>query len=144
MRHRSQGRRLNMDTSERTAMFRNMVTSLLLHGQIRTTVPRAKELRRFAEKVISLGKRAPKIDGLEGEALQTARAGRVHAIRLARIWVNDDEVLKTLFGEISERFANRPGGYTRIVKAGRRPGDNADMAVIALVGPLEVAAFAEA
>lgn len=136
MRHRNSGRRLSMDTSERTAMFRNMVTSLLLHGQIRTTEPRAKELRRFAEKVISIGKRAPSLDGLDGDVLKLAKVKRVHAIRQARLWVNNDEALQKLFGEYKSRFATRPGGYTRIVKAGRRPGDNADMAIIALVESL--------
>jgi large subunit ribosomal protein L17 len=141
MRHRNAGRRLSMDTSERTHMFRNMVTSLILHGQIRTTEPRAKELRRFADKVISMGKRAPSVAGLEGEALQAAKAKRVHAMRLARVWVNDDTAMAALFGELATRFATRPGGYTRIIKAGRRPGDNADMAIIQFVdGPTEAAA----
>jgi large subunit ribosomal protein L17 len=114
-------------------MFRNMVTSLLLHGQIRTTEPRAKELRRFAERVISIGKRAPSLDGLEGEALEKARATRVHAIRRAKLWVHDDEAMGKLFGEYAARFSARPGGYTRIVRAARRPGDNARMAIIQLV-----------
>lgn len=134
MRHRNQGRALSMDSSERTAMFRNMVTSLLLHGQIRTTVPRAKELRRFAEKVITMGKNAPKLDGLEGDSLQQARSRRLHAIRQAAYWVHDETAMTKLFGEYAERYANRPGGYTRVIKAGKRPGDNADMAIIQLVG----------
>jgi large subunit ribosomal protein L17 len=133
MRHRNSGRRLSMDTSERTAMFRNMVTSLMLYGQIRTTLPRAKELRRFAEHVITLAKRIPPTDGLEGDALVRAKAKRVHAIRQARFWVHDDSAMQKVFGEYAARFAARPGGYTRIIKAGRRPGDNADMAVIQLV-----------
>jgi large subunit ribosomal protein L17 len=137
MRHRNTGRSLSMDSSERTAMFRNMITSLLLHGKIKTTEPRAKEIRRFAERVISFGKRAPKVEGLEGDALRVAKARRVHAIRLARRWVNNDEALGMLFGEYADRFASRPGGYTRIVKAGRRNGDNAAMAYIALVGAMD-------
>lgn len=133
MRHRNSGRRLSMDTSERTAMFRNMVTSLLLHEQIRTTEPRAKELRRFAEKVISLGKRAVSVEGLEGDALKEAKGKRVHSIRQAAYWVHDEVALKKLFGEFAKRYAGRPGGYTRIVKLGRRGGDNAAMAIIELV-----------
>lgn len=133
MRHRKSGRKLNMDSSARKAMFRNMVTSLMLHGQIRTTEARAKELRRFAERIISLGKNAPAVDGLEGDALQAARAARVHAMRQARRWINNDEAIERLFGEYAERFRARPGGYTRVVKAGRREGDNAPMAVIQLV-----------
>jgi large subunit ribosomal protein L17 len=144
MRHRKAGRRLNMDTPARDAMFRNMVTSLLRHGQVRTTEPRAKELRRFAERVISLGKKAPKVDGLEGDELRDAQARRLHLIRQAAYWVNDKEVLRRVFGEYAERFDGRPGGYTRIVKTGRRPGDNAPMAVIALVEAMEPAAETEA
>jgi len=134
MRHQNQGRRLSMDTSERTAMFRNMVTSLLLQGTIKTTEPRAKELRRFAERVITISKRAPVLDGLEGAALDAAKARRVHAIRRARRWVNNDEAIAKLFGEYKSLYATRPGGYTRIIKAGKRGGDNAAMAIIAMVG----------
>lgn len=133
MRHRKAGRKFGMDSTARKAMFRNMVTSLLVHGQIRTTEERAKELRRFAERVITLGKNAPALDGLEGDALNTARARRVHAIRRARLWVNDDEAMDKLFGEYAERFASRPGGYTRVIKADYRAGDNASMAVVQLV-----------
>lgn len=133
MRHRKTGRKLGMDTPARKAMFRNMVTSLLRHGQIQTTLPRAKELRRFADKVISYGKRAPSAEGLEGEAAQNATARRVHLIRQARLWVNDADVLHKLFNEIGPGYASRPGGYTRVVKAGTRAGDNADMAIVQLV-----------
>ncbi len=143
MRHRKAGRKFNMDGSQRKAMFRNMVTSLMVHGQIRTTKERAKELRGYAERLITLGKRAPNdadIDGLSGDAAQAARAARVHCIRQARLWINNDEAMAKLFGEYSERFATRPGGYTRVVKAGVRPGDNADMAIIQLVEAMEPAA----
>ena len=118
-------------------MFRNMVTSLMIYGQIRTTEQRAKELRKVADRVISLGKRAPSLEGLEGDALRDARAQRVHAIRRARLWIHDDVALQRVFGEYAERFRTRPGGYTRIIKAGRRPGDNASTAVIQLVESLE-------
>lgn len=137
MRHRKTGRRFDMDSSQRKAMFRNMVSSLMLHGTIRTTEMRAKELRRFADPVITIAKSAPSLDGLEGQELADARAQRVNAIRRARLWVNDDVAMKRLFGEYALRFKDRNGGYTRVVKAGRRPGDNAPMAVIQLVEALE-------
>ena len=139
MRHRKAGRKFNMDASARKAMFRNMVTSLMLHGQIRTTAERAKELRRYAERVITLGKRAPnltQIAKLKGSGKQEATAGRLHAIRRVRRWVNDSDALDKVFGEYAERFQSRAGGYTRVVKAGRRPGDNAAMAFIQLVEEL--------
>ena len=137
MRHRKAGRKLGMDASARKAMFRNMVTSLMIHEQIRTTEARAKELRKYAERVISLGKRAPTeadISGLKGGKLQEAKAKRVHAIRRARLWVNDNDAIGRIFGEYAERFSTRPGGYTRVIKAGRRAGDNAPMAIIELLG----------
>ena len=139
MRHRKQGRKLGMDSSHRKAMFRNMVTSLMVHGRIRTTEARAKELRRYAEKVITFGKKAPSIDGLDGEALTTAKADRVHYIRQARKMVNDDGAIGKIFGEYAERFANRSGGYTRVVKADIRPGDNAEMAIIELTEAAQAA-----
>lgn len=137
MRHRKSGRKFGMNSPARKAMFRNMVTSLMIYGQIRTTEQRAKELRKVADRVISLGKRAPSLEGLEGDALRDARAQRVHAIRRARLWIHDDVALQRVFGEYAERFRTRPGGYTRIIKAGRRPGDNASTAVIQLVESLE-------
>ncbi len=146
MRHRKAGRKFNMDASARKAMFRNMVTSLMLHGQIRTTEERAKELRRYAERVITLGKRAPNlkhIAKLKGSGKQEATAGRLHAIRRVRLWVNDSDAMEKVFGEYAERFQSRAGGYTRVVKAGRRAGDNAAMAVIQLVEELIAPAAAE-
>jgi len=117
-------------------MYRNMVTSLLLHGRIRTTEAKAKELRRIADRIITLGKKSPTsgLEGLEGEQLAAARARRLHHIRRARVWVKDRAALNRLFGEYADRFQERPGGYTRILKIGVRPGDNADMALIELVG----------
>jgi large subunit ribosomal protein L17 len=126
-----------MDATARKAMLRNMVTSLMLHGQIRTTEARAKELRSYAEKVVSLAKKAPSvsvIESLKAAAQQQAKADRVHAIRRVRRWVNNDSAIEKLFGEYAERFADRPGGYTRVVKTGIRPGDNSEMAIIQLVG----------
>jgi len=115
MKHRVAGRRLDRTTEHRTAMFRNMVTSLLRHEQIETTTPKAKELRRIADKVITLAKRASP-----------------HARRQAYRQVRDVEVLNKLFETIGPRFASRPGGYTRLTRVRRRPGDNAEMAIIEL------------
>ncbi len=116
MKHRIVGRRLDRTTEHRTAMFKNMVTSLIRHEKIVTTTPKAKELKRIADKAITMAKR-----------------GTPHARRLLNRDVKDVEVLVKLFGPIAERFKNRPGGYTRIIKIGPRAGDNADMAVIELV-----------
>ena len=136
MRHRKAGRRLGRNSAHRKAMYRNMVTSLMVHGQIQTTEAKAKELRRIADKVITMGKRVPPstIEGLSGEALKAAQARRVHFIRRARRWVNNPEALERLFGEYAERYKLRPGGYTRIRKVGYRSGDQAPMALIELVG----------
>ncbi|MEM6925531.1 MAG: bL17 family ribosomal protein [Myxococcota bacterium] len=137
MRHRKGGRKLGMDSSARKAMFRNMVTSLMVHGQIRTTVARAKELRRHAERLITISKRAPSLadlEGLEGDDLARAKAHRVAAIRRIRQVVMDGDVVQRIMGDYADRFRTRPGGYTRVVKLSRpRPGDNARMAVIQLV-----------
>jgi large subunit ribosomal protein L17 len=124
MKHRIAGRRLDRTTEHRTAMFRNMVTSLLRHEKIVTTTPKAKELKRIADKVITAAKR-----------------GTPHARRLVNRDIKDVEILVKLFGPVAERFKARPGGYTRIIKVGRRAGDNAEMSVIELV---EKTAAAEA
>lgn len=145
MRHKSAGRQFGIDSTARKALFRNMVTSLMLHGSVRTTEGKAKELRKIAERVITFAKKVPNagLAGLEGAALAEANAKRVHAIRLARRYVDNRDVLHTIFTEYSDRYAQRPGGYTRIYKVGRRAGDNARMAVISLVTeayPAEVSA----
>ena len=116
MRHNSAGRRLGRTTSHRIAMFRNMVTSFLQHEKITTTDAKAKELRSIAERMITLGKR-----------------GDLHATRQAAAYIRDKKVVTKLFTEIAPRFADRPGGYTRIIKLGIRPGDNAPVSVIELV-----------
>ena len=136
MRHRKSGRKLGRDNSHRQAMLQNMVTSLFRYGRIQTTEARAKELRRLAERVITMGKRAPTsgLEGLAGDELAQAQARRVHQIRRARLWVKEREALTRVFGEYADRFKERPGGYTRILKVGARPGDNADMVLIELVG----------
>ncbi len=116
MKHRVAGRRLDRTTEHRTAMFRNMVTSLLRHERIVTTTPKAKELRRIADRIITLGKK-----------------GSPHARRIALRQVRDAEVVAKLFGPLARRFEPRPGGYTRVVRVGRRAGDNAELSVIELV-----------
>lgn len=116
MRHGLSGRKLNVTSSHRAAMFRNMATSLLKHEQITTTLPKAKELRPYVERMITLGKR-----------------GGLHARRQALSQIRDEAVVAKLFGEIAERYKVRQGGYCRVLKAGMRYGDAADMAVIELV-----------
>ncbi len=116
MKHRVVGRRLDRTTEHRTAMLRNLVTSLFRHERITTTTPKAKELKRFADKIVTLAKR-----------------GTPHARRIANRDVRDVEVLNKLFGSIADRFKARPGGYTRLVRIGNRAGDNAELAVIELV-----------
>ncbi|RNC69341.1 MAG: 50S ribosomal protein L17 [Desulfuromonadales bacterium] len=116
MRHNKAGRRLGRTTSHRIAMFRNMVTSFLEHERITTTDAKAKELRSIAEKMITLGKR-----------------GDLHAMRQAASFIRDKKVVTKLFSTIAPRYKEREGGYTRIVKLGIRPGDNAPLSVIELV-----------
>ena len=116
MRHRMGARKLNLTSSHRKAMFSNMVVSLLVHEQIKTTLPKAKELRRVADKMITLGKR-----------------GTLHTRRQAFSFLRDDDAVSKLFSALAERYKDRSGGYTRVLKAGYRYGDNAPMAVIELV-----------
>ena len=116
MRHGVAGRKLGVTSSHRQAMFRNMAVGLLKHEQITTTLPKAKELRPVAEKLITLGKR-----------------GGLHARRQAYAQLRDDRIVEKLFGPLAERYRARPGGYCRVLKAGVRYGDAADMAVIELV-----------
>jgi large subunit ribosomal protein L17 len=135
MRHRKSGRQLGRNSAHRKAMYRNMATSLLEHGRIKTTDAKAKELRKVVERLITLSKRiTPTAIEEAGEAEAKAlRAQRVHAVRQARKVVKDRTVLQLLFSEYSERYQDRPGGYTRITKIGRRNGDNAPMSLIELV-----------
>jgi len=148
MRHRKSGHKLSMDSSQRKALYRNMVTSLFLYGQIRTTETRAKELRRVAERLLSIGKRAPSaasLAALKGAELTKATGDRVAAFRRIREWVENDEALGKVMGEYADRFRSRPGGYTRVLKLGSpRPGDKAPMAVIQLVEAYEHAGAAPA
>ena len=116
MRHLNSGRKLSRNSSHRWAMMRNMITSLLREEKIRTTDPKAKELRRWAERVITLGKQ-----------------GSLHARRQVLAIVQDKAVVRKLFDTIAPRFKDRPGGYTRIIKIGIRRGDAAPVSVIELV-----------
>ncbi len=140
MRHRHSGRQLGRNSSHRKAMYRNMATSLLEHGRIKTTEAKAKELRKVVERLITLSKRVTPgaIEGAKSpEEAARLKAQRVHAVRQARQWVKDRDVLQKLFSEYSERFETRPGGYTRIMKIGRRAGDNAPMTIIELVEAMD-------
>jgi large subunit ribosomal protein L17 len=122
MRHKKAGRRLGRNSSHRKAMFRNMAASLLRHETIRTTLPKAKELRRVVEPLITLAKE----DGVSKR-------------RLAFDRLRDKEVVGKLFNDLGPRFKARPGGYLRILKLGPRPGDSAPMAIVRLVdGPVVV------
>lgn len=116
MRHGVSGRKLNVTSTHRAAMFRNMAVALLKHEQITTTLPKAKELRPVAEKLITLGKR-----------------GGLHARRQAYAQLRDDVIVAKLFGALADRYKARAGGYTRVLKAGIRYGDAASMAVIELI-----------
>ena len=116
MRHRNSGRKLGRTSAHRKALFRNLVTSLLEHERIQTTDAKAKELRGVAERMITLGKR-----------------GGLHARRQALAVIRSREVAAKVFGELAERYRERPGGYTRVIKVGRRAGDAAPLSIIELV-----------
>lgn len=116
MRHRKSGRRFDMPTSQRMAMFRNIATAVLANGSVETTEARAKEARRFVDRMVTLGKR-----------------GTLHARRQALAFLYDKHVVEELFGAIAERYEDRPGGYTRVIKLGQRKGDASYMARIELV-----------
>ena len=116
MRHRKQGRRLNRSWAHRKAMFSNMANALIKHEQIRTTLPKAKELRPVVERLVTLAKR-----------------GDLQARRQPFARLRDDAMVAKLFSTLRERYADRPGGYTRVLKAGFRKGDMAPMALIEFV-----------
>ena len=116
MRHGMSGRKFNRTKGHRRALLANLANALLKHEQIKTTLPKAKDLRPYAERLISLGKR-----------------GTLHARRQAMAKLRDEKVVAKLFGALAERYKGRPGGYSRVVKAGFRYGDGAPMAVIELV-----------
>ena len=116
MRHRQSGRKLNRTSSHRKSLFKNMAQALLKHEQIVTTLPKAKELKRVVEKLITLGKK-----------------GSLHSRRLAFNQIRDKDMVSKLFENLANRYLDRKGGYTRVLKAGFRYGDSAPMAVIELV-----------
>ena len=116
MYHGKAGRKLGRTSSHKEAMFRNMVTSIIKHERIRTTDSKAKEVRKLAEKMITLGKR-----------------GNLHARRQALAFVRDKAMVSKLFGELTERYRNRAGGYTRIIKVGYRFGDNAPVSILEFI-----------
>ena len=116
MRHRMSGRKLNRSSAHRKSMFANMTASLLLHEQIKTTKPKAKDLRTFVDKMITLGKR-----------------GDLHARRQAMSFLRDKKVVSKLFDSLADRYKDRQGGYSRVLAAGYRYGDSAPMAIIELV-----------
>jgi large subunit ribosomal protein L17 len=126
MRHRLQGRKLNRTSSHRKATLSNLAVALLTHEQIKTTLPKAKELRRFADRIITLGKR-----------------GNLHSRRRAAAVLGDDRMVAKLFDTLAERYRERQNNYTRILKAGFRYGDSAPMAIIELVDRDEAAKGAE-
>ena len=117
MRHNKSQRKLGRTSEHRRALFRNQLRSLITHERIITTLPKAKELRPIAEKVVTLGR----------------RQDSVHARRLAERWLSDRDLVHRLFTEIGPRFTSRPGGYTRIVKLGARRGDAAELAILEFV-----------
>src|SRR4030095_15492574 len=117
MRHRNEGRKLSRNTSHRRALLRNLVTALLEHGRLMTTLPKAKEVRPLAERMITLGKQT-----------------HLHARRQVHSYLLKDETAKKVFDTIAPKFANRKGGYSRIIKLGNRKGDGADIAIIELLG----------
>jgi len=116
VRHRKKGRQLSRTASHRKATLRNLATALFRHGRIRTTTAKAKELRGYAERLITL-----------------ARRGDLHSRRLVARKIQDRDVAGRLFDEIAPRYLERPGGYTRIIKLGHRKGDAAEMSIIELV-----------
>ena len=126
MRHRNAHRKLGRDTSHRTALLRNQAEALLRHEKIETTVPKAKELRPYVERLITIAKRGVKANDPKGVSLS--------ARRLVMRDVLNETVVTKLFDELAPRFADRPGGYTRILKLGHRRGDAAEVAQIELVG----------
>ncbi len=120
MRHAKQGGKLSRTSAHRKAMMRNLVTSLLDHERVQTTDAKAKELRKLADRMITLGKR-----------------GDLHARRRALRVIRSKDVTSKVFDDLAERFRERPGGYTRVLKVGRRTGDCAPMSIVELVGPME-------
>lgn len=140
MRHKVHGRKLGRDTGHRNSLRRNLIADLLCFEQITTTEAKARAIRPEAEKMITLAKHGLAKGGERPEAVVHARRTAASRLPIIRTLELEDgtfenvDVVRKLFEEIAPRYAERPGGYTRMVKIGRRPGDNADMAVLMLVG----------
>lgn len=129
MRHNQKGRKLGRTASHRKATMSALSTALLKHKKVRTTLAKAKETRLYVEPLITRAKRAHLLTGDE----KAITAARIHARRMVGRYIKDNDVLKELFTEIAPKVADRPGGYTRVVKLGRRQGDAAEIAIIELV-----------
>jgi large subunit ribosomal protein L17 len=134
MRHRKSGRKLGRNSAHRSALFNNLVTSLLTYGRIETTEAKAKELRKFADETITWGTSVHALIAKGDKATPAERAKILHARRMARQTVKTPQALQRLFGEIAPHFAARKGGYTRLLKTRVRKGDAAPMALVELVG----------
>jgi large subunit ribosomal protein L17 len=139
MRHRVSGSRLNRDSAHRNALRKNLIADLICHEQIVTTEGKARAIRPAAERMITLAKRG--LESGKSDPAQEIHARRLAAARLPKTRVVEDDsgyleevdVVRKLFEDVAPRYATRPGGYTRMVKIGKRPGDNAEMAVLMLV-----------
>lgn len=139
MRHRVRGRKLNRDAAHRRSLLKNLIADLICHEQIVTTEAKARAVRPPAEKMITLAKRG--LESGKSDPAKEIHARRLAAARLPKVRISEDDsgyleevdVVKKLFEEVAPRYADRPGGYTRMIKIGKRPGDNAEMAVLMLV-----------
>ena len=116
MRHRVSGRKFDRQPGHRKMMFRTLVTDLLKHGHVKTTAAKAREVKPMAEKMVTLGK-----------------SGSLHARRQAAAFITEDAVVRTVFNDLADRYRDRPGGYTRMIKLGPRKGDASEMALLELV-----------
>lgn len=143
MRHQKFGLTLSRTTEHRKALFSNLVAALFTHGKIRTTHAKAQATRRLAERTITWARRVGDVVAKNPEKRSNEESARlVHAVRMARRVVRDRDAVSRLFAEIGPLFASRPGGYTRIVRLGQRPGDAAEMSLLELIGGEALAAAA--
>ena len=134
MRHQNAGRKFSRNSAHRKAMFRNMVTSVIEHERITTTDPKAKEVRRLVERTITIALRLGDVLTKPRDQRTAAEQGKyVHALRMAGRMIRTREALHKLFDHVAPRLVGRPGGYTRILKVGTRPGDAAPLAILELV-----------
>jgi len=135
MRHQKAGRKFSRTSAHRKAMFSNMVASLVIHEKIETTQPKAKELKRLADRTISWGTSVAELTAKGRDKQSPAEKAKiVHAMRMAGRILKSSEALEKLFGDVAPRFKDRPGGYTRLLKTRIRLGDATPMSIVALVG----------